>query len=74
MLRSLKLTNFTAFTEADLRFSKGLNVFIGENGVGKTHLLKLPYAVMALSAEEGRRNSSAFPQRLCCSGESRTNW
>ena len=67
MLRSLKLTNFTAFTEANLRFSEGLNVFIGENGVGKTHLLKLPYAVMALSAEERRRNSGvptkAFLQR-----------
>ena len=64
MLRSLKLTNFTAFTEADLRFSKGLNVFIGENGVGKTHLLKLPYAVMALSAEEGRRNTSGPTKAL----------
>ena len=64
MLRSLKLTNFTAFTEADLRFSKGLNVFVGENGVGKTHLLKLPYAVMALSAEEGRRNSGGPTKAL----------
>ena len=64
MLRSLKLTNFTAFTEADLQFSEGLNVYIGENGVGKTHLLKLPYAVMALSAEEGRRNSGGPTKAL----------
>ena len=64
MLRSLKLTNFTAFAEANLRFSAGLNVFVGENGVGKTHLLKLPYAVMALSAEEGRRNSGGPTKAL----------
>ena len=43
MLRSLRIANFTAFAEADLRFSRGLNVIVGENGVGKTHLLKLPY-------------------------------
>lgn len=50
MLKSLRLKNFTAFAEADLRFCGGLNVFIGENGMGKTHLLKLPYAVMAAVA------------------------
>ena len=55
MLKSLKLANFTVFEEADLRFSQGLNVFVGENGTGKTHLLKLPYAAMAVMAEEGRR-------------------
>ena len=57
MLRSLRIANFTAFAEADLRFSRGLNVIVGENGVGKTHLLKLPYAIMALSAEEGRNRT-----------------
>ena len=58
VLKSLKLRNFTAFPKADLRFAKGLNVVIGENGTGKTHLLKLPYAVMAMSAEEGRKRDS----------------
>lgn len=57
MLKSLKLANFTVFEEADLRFSRGLNVFVGENGTGKTHLLKLPYAAMAVVAEEGRRRA-----------------
>ena len=58
MLRSLELRNFTAFPEAKLRFAKGLNVIVGENGTGKTHLLKLPYAVMAMSAEEGKKRRS----------------
>ena len=53
MLKSLKIKNFSAFVEADLQFCKGLNVFVGENSVGKTHLLKLPYAVTAALTEHG---------------------
>ena len=56
MLRSLTINNFTAFSNAHLEFAQGLNVIVGENGTGKTHLLKLPYSVMAISAEEGRRD------------------
>ena len=55
MLESLRIKDFTAFREADLQFAHGLNVIIGANGTGKTHLLKLPYAVMAMSAEEGKK-------------------
>ncbi len=43
MLESLHLENFTAFSHADVRFAPGLNVIIGQNGTGKTHLLKLGY-------------------------------
>ena len=57
VLESLTVRNFTVFDEADLRFVRGLNVILGENGTGKTHLLKLPYAVMATSADEGRKGS-----------------
>ncbi len=57
MLKWMKLKNFTAFPQARLEFSKHLNVIAGENGMGKTHLLKLPYAAMAMSAEEGRKRS-----------------
>ena len=42
--RQLQLTNFTVFQEASFEFSRGVNVFIGENGSGKTHLLKAMYA------------------------------
>ncbi len=61
MLKSLEVRNFTVFSEARLDFAKGLNVIVGENGAGKTHLLKLPYAVMAMSAEEGRRRGDSRP-------------
>ncbi len=63
VLRSLEVRNFTAFPEARLDFAKGLNVIIGENGTGKTHLLKLPYSVMAVSAEEGKRSNGRPPTK-----------
>lgn len=46
MLKSLYLSEFTAFEELDLEFSPGINVFIGENGTGKTHAMKAAYAVL----------------------------
>ncbi len=55
MLKSLRIREFTVFKEAGLEFARGLNVIVGANGTGKTHLLKLPYAVMAMSAEAGKR-------------------
>lgn len=54
MLKSLQLNNFTVFEDASFDLSPGLNVVIGDNGTGKTHLLKVAYAVMTeiLSLEE----------------------
>ncbi|KJR44099.1 ATP-binding protein [Candidatus Magnetoovum chiemensis] len=43
-LAKIKLERFTAFEMLDLDLSRGINVFIGANGTGKTHLLKLAYA------------------------------
>ena len=42
MIRSLEVKNFTVFPEAQLHVAEGLNVIVGENATGKTHLLKLP--------------------------------
>lgn len=44
-LNALRLKNFTAFSDLDIKFSDGLNVIIGENATGKSHLLKLGYAL-----------------------------
>lgn len=63
MLKSLELENFTAFGTARLQFAKGLNIFVGENGLGKTHLLKLPYVVASVSAEEGRKPNASEPTK-----------
>lgn len=43
-LRSLHAKRFTVFEDETFDFSPGLNVIVGENGAGKTHLLKLAYA------------------------------
>ena len=43
MLKTLTLKNFTAFAEAELEFCPGLNVVVGQNGTGKTKLLKAAY-------------------------------
>jgi predicted ATP-dependent endonuclease of OLD family len=44
MIKSLKCENFTAFDVLDISFSPGVNLLIGENGTGKTHILKAVYA------------------------------
>ena len=43
-INSIKLENFTVFENIKCDFSPGINIFIGENGTGKTHLLKVLYA------------------------------
>lgn len=45
MLKSLTLENFTVFANTELEFSPGINVIIGENGTGKTHVLKAGYCL-----------------------------
>jgi len=45
MIKSLSLKNFTVFGDLKIDFSPKVNVIIGENGTGKTHLLKAAYAL-----------------------------
>ena len=44
VLTRAKLERFTAFESLDVKFSPGINVLVGENGTGKTHLMKACYA------------------------------
>jgi len=41
MVDSIQIKDFTNFHDNKLEFSKGVNVLIGENGTGKTHILKI---------------------------------
>ncbi len=52
-ISQLELENFTCFTKATFEFSSGINIFIGENGTGKTHILKLLHGVCE-NNNEGR--------------------
>ncbi|WP_303004821.1 AAA family ATPase [Bacteroides congonensis] len=46
MIERLYLNNFTCFDDSVFDFCKGINVFIGRNGTGKTHILKCLAASM----------------------------
>lgn len=63
MLSNLKIKNFTVFPSADLQFSEHLNVIVGENGSGKTHILKVIYSALSTSWEEGRKPTSSAPTK-----------
>ncbi len=63
MLEHIELEQFTAFEKFSLKFSSGLNVFIGENGCGKTHLLKLVYAACDVSTSQKSYAEKLNPNR-----------
>ena len=57
MITKLILENFTAFKNLSVDFSSKINVIIGENGTGKTHLLKVAYTLCSGSNPlESQRN------------------
>lgn len=63
MLKSLHIENLTVFREANLEFGKNLNVIIGENGLGKTHLLKAIYSGIAASADSHFNHLKSLAER-----------
>jgi len=63
MIKSLGVKAFTVFSDATFDFGRNLNVVVGENGVGKTHILKLAYSLLAVSWEEGRKPTSGPPTK-----------
>jgi len=58
----LTLTDFTSFRSADVSFASGVNVFLGANATGKTHLMKVLYAT--LKAAEPQHSPSGIDVRL----------
>lgn len=59
MLTKIKFENFTAFKDLQISLSPGINLFIGENGTGKTHILKAAYAASEIS-----KTQSGFAEKL----------
>ena len=51
-LSKVEVENFTAFKKLSVDLSPGVNVFIGTNGTGKTHLLKLLYTGCSITEGE----------------------
>lgn len=55
-IHELGIENFTLFSEfTRLTLSPQLNIFIGENSTGKTHLLKLAYSILAATVKAGQK-------------------
>ena len=52
MLEKIKFKNFTAFSDLEVEFSKGINIFVGENGTGKTNLMKAAYAACSFASDQ----------------------
>ena len=59
----LRLDNFTSFAAFDQPLSSGVNILIGANGTGKTHLLKTLYAACAVTVGEDRDKGFALKLR-----------
>ena len=55
----VKLQRFTAFEDLDFKPSRGINVLVGANGTGKTHLMKVAYAACDVS-----RTGNSFAEKL----------
>jgi len=55
VIKQISIKNLTVFPEAELKFGRNLNVIVGENGTGKTHLLKILYSVLAVSGEAKKK-------------------
>jgi recombinational DNA repair ATPase RecF len=61
-LTKIFLENFTVFNKIEIKFMPGINVFIGENGTGKTHVMKLLYS--ACQAAQIQATAVDFPQKI----------
>jgi predicted ATPase len=60
MLKKLTIENFTNFDKAEFDFVPGINIIIGENSSGKSHVLKLAYSIASVwnrIGKEGWRKS-----------------
>lgn len=64
MLKEIKIERFTAFDKVDIHLSEGINVLIGANGTGKTHLMKLLYGAMQLADSNAEKTMDQTLMRL----------
>jgi len=59
-IESVELKNFTVFRDFKVNFSKGINIITGENGTGKTQLLKAIYADIQISKSKNIDDISKY--------------
>ena len=64
ILKSASIKKFGLFSDETFEFSSGVNVFIGKNGCGKSHLLKLLYTIVKEGAAPAGNGSVLEAERL----------
>lgn len=52
-ITKLTVNNYSVFADADIDTIAAINVFVGQNGTGKTHLLKYIYVASKVDKSEG---------------------
>lgn len=62
MIKSISLQGFTGFTDNSFTFSNGINIFIGKNGTGKTHVLKCLASVLQARNEFQQKQTNSKEQ------------
>lgn len=58
-ISKINFEHFTAFETLSIDCSEGVNIFIGENGTGKTHILKAAYSACDIS-----KSGETFAKKL----------
>ncbi len=65
MIETLQVEGFTVLPRTTFAFGRGLNVLIGDNGTGKTHWLKLLWALAATAQAVGRQRTKNGTEAFC---------
>jgi DNA replication and repair protein RecF len=61
MIKSIKLTNYRNYNDIKIDFLKGINIIIGDNGVGKTSLIEAIY--IAYRGKSWRSNLESITKK-----------
>lgn len=67
MITSLAVKNLTAFKRLDIGFSPNINIIIGENSTGKTHVLKSIFVLNLLNEIFEDTSNRKIPDKLMTS-------
>ena len=59
MITKIGFEKFTAFEKLEINCSPGINVFVGANGTGKTHILKCIYAACDIT-----KSKKSFAEKI----------
>lgn len=56
VIKSIKLENFRNYSELDINFSNGTNIFFGDNAQGKTNILEAIYLCGTTKSHKGSKD------------------